>query len=347
MGNPCPVWDAIAQAVVLLATVSCAEDNAAAILSNAAHDTRRVCVSRSRTRRRWGDSRSEAAGLVVRDGAGGAVQLGSGEHAGRLVFPCNHAHTTVDGYVRRTAHVLLADTHGERLRLRVGGCAAAHSNEAAVAEASAPGMLLLNARDMSGRCERWAAESPDGGASWRDAERVRELIEPQMHGCHVALVRCAGASARLAFANPASVRREGLTIRWSDDDGRTWPRVLVMHAGPFAYCSLAALPPGGVGCPAGEGPLAVLFECGNNGGSPYARIDFAIAHSESRRAAAGPRTTAPCPVTAATARAHRPCASSKAATTTAAVRTSFTAPGDDCSLQCTRRLPATCPDSPN
>jgi sialidase-1 len=214
-------------------------------------------------------------------GPGGAIQLSHGPHAGRLLWPCNHSHTTPDGYVRRAAHVLYADPRGEageELELKIGGCADAHSNESTLALAADRTTLLLNARDMSGRCVRWTAASIDGGESWHKGTQPGDLIEPAMHGCHAALERCAGPRARLAFANPRSTRRERLTVRWSDDDGQTWADALLVHSGPSAYCSLQALPETEAGA-GHDDALAILFECGARG--PYERIDFAIVHSRS------------------------------------------------------------------
>ena len=68
----------------------------------------------------------------------------------------------------------------------------------------------------------------------------------------------------LVFANPASSKRERLTVRVSDDDGVTWPAARVLHEGPAAYSSLAAL---------SDGSVAVLFERGDR--APYERITFA------------------------------------------------------------------------
>jgi sialidase-1 len=285
VGNPCPVWERTSRIVWLLVSVSCAADNEAAVISRAARDTRRVFASRSiDLGRTWSRAR-EVTSQVKRDdwtwyatGPGGAVQLTAATLTpGRLVFPCNHAATTADGFVRRGAHVLYADgAEGGVLELRIGGCLdAPFTNECALAEAGGGGVLLLNARDMSGRCQRWVARSDDGGESWRPAAQLTELAEPAMHGCHAALARCTGPRVRLAFANPASTRREHLTVRWSADEGGTWPLAerVVVHAGPAAYCSMQPLlPRAGDSCE--EGPLALLFECGVR--EPYERIAFAL-----------------------------------------------------------------------
>jgi sialidase-1 len=67
------------------------------------------------------------------------------------------------------------------------------------------------------------------------------------------------------FSNPASTnRRERLTVRLSEDDGRTWPWAQVVDPRPAAYSCLAALP---------NGMGAVLYEAGNK--NPYQNIYLA------------------------------------------------------------------------
>ena len=66
----------------------------------------------------------------------------------------------------------------------------------------------------------------------------------------------------LFFAAPNSAqRRERLTLHRSDDGGRSWPRSLLLHAGPSAYSSLTLLP---------GGCLGVLFERGERRASFFA-----------------------------------------------------------------------------
>ena len=68
----------------------------------------------------------------------------------------------------------------------------------------------------------------------------------------------------LLFSNPASTKREKMTIRVSHDGGRTWPASVSIHGGPSAYSALAVLPGQTVGC---------LYERGES--SPYDKITFA------------------------------------------------------------------------
>ena len=68
----------------------------------------------------------------------------------------------------------------------------------------------------------------------------------------------------MLFANPASARRERLTVRLSYDEGNTWPVARVIHEGPAAYSSLVVLQDLSIG---------LLFERGAQ--SAYEGIAFA------------------------------------------------------------------------
>jgi len=55
-----------------------------------------------------------------------------------------------------------------------------------------------------------------------------------------------------------------MTVRFSYDDGATWPVSQLLHAGPSAYSDLAALP---------DGRIACLYERGSAAaGHPYETI---------------------------------------------------------------------------
>jgi len=74
----------------------------------------------------------------------------------------------------------------------------------------------------------------------------------------------AGGRNRLLFSNPASARRERMTVRVSYDEGQTWTASRVVHEGHAAYSSLVALPDGWIG---------LLYERGEK--SAYERLTFA------------------------------------------------------------------------
>ena len=190
-------------------------------------------------------------------GPGVGVQLKHGEHAGRLIIPCDHR-AKADSKTSYS-HVFYSDDHGATWRL--GGSTEKYMNECQLAELS-DGTLLLNIRNHWRReakvaekgGKRALSRSQDGGETWSEVTFDETLIEPV---CQASLIRLEHGSASgdvLAFSNPASTRtREKLTLRLSTDGGRTWPISHLIHAGPASYSCLAELPSGEVAC---------LYECG-------------------------------------------------------------------------------------
>jgi sialidase-1 len=112
---------------------------------------------------------------------------------------------------------------------------------------------------------RAVATSKDGGMTWSPLKLDDALIEPV---CEGSILRCTwpdnGDKSRILFCNPASKKRENLTVRVSYDEGGTWPVSKVIFAGPSAYSCLAILPDKTIGC---------LFECGQT--KPYETISLA------------------------------------------------------------------------
>jgi sialidase-1 len=160
--------------------------------------------------------------------------------------------------------VVYSDDHGANWRL--GGSTPEHQvNECEVAELIG-GRLMLNMRNYdSSRKRRQVAFSDDGGLSWYGQRFDTALVEPI---CQASLARYSmpgGPEGHvLLFSNPASERRENMTVRVSFDEGQSWPGRRVLHAGPAAYSDLAVLPDGAALC---------LYERGR--GHPYEEIALA------------------------------------------------------------------------
>jgi len=152
--------------------------------------------------------------------------VGIQTRTGRLVIPANHA---VSGTASHHSHVVFSDDGGRSWQ--IGGSADAGTNESQVVEL-ADGRLMLNMRNHPPKAEnfRMVATSDDGGRTLSKAVEDRALIEPP---AQASLVTMPG-DRRLLFANPASNRRERLTVRLSEDGGRTWPVGRVIAAGPAA-----------------------------------------------------------------------------------------------------------------
>jgi arylsulfatase A-like enzyme len=112
-------------------------------------------------------------------------------------------------------------------------------------------------QNMRNGVTRAIAFSGDGGLTFGPVEHTGNLIDPV---CNAAIVRFGD---RLLFSNAASHKRENLTVKICEDNGRTWYTYWVLHPGPSAYSTMAVLR---------DGALAVMYECGDT--SPYERIRF-------------------------------------------------------------------------
>jgi sialidase-1 len=196
-------------------------------------------------------------------GPGAGIQTA----AGRLVIPCDHKRDGDHGY----AHVFSSDDAGKTWKL--GGSVGPNTNECRVVELS-DGRLMLNMRNYgiknadAAKLGRAVATSADGGQTWSAVAHDSTLIEPV---CQASLIAgpAVGGRGSFLFANPASAKRERMTIRLSPDDCRTWPRSRVLHAGPAAYSDLAVL---------GDGTILCLYERGSK--SPYETITLARLRAE-------------------------------------------------------------------
>lgn len=268
-GNPCPVLERESGRIVLLTTWNRGEDREPQIIQQTSKDTRRVFVTFSEDHgRTWSQPREITAQVKPTNwtwfatGPGAGIQLEKGPHRGRLVIPCDHIEA---GTKRYYSHVIYSDDRGQTWKLG-GRTPQPAVNECEVVEL-ADGRLLLNMRNYNrANPTRQVAYSADGGLTWTNQHHVPELIEPI---CQASLRRLSWPSGQMPgvilFSNPASTnRRERLTVRVSEDDGRTWPWAQVVDARPAAYSCLAALP---------NGMGAVLYEAGDQ--SPYQSIFLA------------------------------------------------------------------------
>jgi len=270
-GNPCPVLDEATGTVWLLLTHNIGTEKEDAIIRKETKGTRTVWVAHSRDHGATWTPPVEIT-KTTKDpkwgwyatGPGVGIQIKHGPHAGRLVIPSDHSYDDPNGKVRNGpyeygAHMIYSDDRGATWKL--GGVIRPKTNECQVVESfDGRGTLIMNLRSYFGRNRRTHATSSDGGLTWTAPVDVPDLIEPV---CQASIIRATAAKLHL-FSNPASTKRERLTVKASADDGRTWPRQLVLHEGPAAYFNLVMLGDTSVGC---------LYERGEK--SARERITFA------------------------------------------------------------------------
>ena len=262
-GNPCPVVDVKTGTVWLLTTQNLSSDREQNIVAGTSKGSRTVWVLKSEDDGASWSVPVEITSSVKKPewrwyatGPGVGVQTSRG----RLVIPANHS----EADETHRSHVFFSDDGGRTWSL--GGSSAAGTNESQVVEL-ADGRLMLNMRNHPSQPVnfRMIATSANAGGTFSDATPDRQLIEPPAQASLVRLTSSKTADRdRLLFANPASTRRERLTVRLSYDEAGTWPISRVVHDGPAAYSSLVVLRDLSIG---------VLFERGER--SPYERISFA------------------------------------------------------------------------
>jgi sialidase-1 len=257
-GNPCPVQDAKTGTIWLLLTHNLGRDSEAQIVNGTSKGTRTVWASKSDDD---GTSWSKPVEITkdvkqpnwtwYATGPGVGIQLKNG----RLVIPCDNM---VAGTRVMQAHVIFSDDGGKTWKL--GGVVGPHCDESQVVELP-DGQLLLNIRSYRGHNCRLVAFSRDRGETFANPVEDKTLIEPV---CQASLLSYPGRSGEILFSNPASIRREKMTVRYSPEGGKTWPHAKVLHQGPAAYSCLGVLPDGNIAC---------LYERGNR--NPYETITLA------------------------------------------------------------------------
>jgi len=183
--------------------------------------------------------------------------------SGRLVIPCDHVVGTSRDYAASgRSHVIYSDDHGESWQ--IGGIAQPGTNESVIVQ-TADGSLYFNCRNYVGEKRRAYAWSYDDGDSFPKFGWDDTLPEPI---CQGSMIRFTDAGShdknRVLFANPASTRRERMTIRISYDECQTWNAGKVLHAGPSAYSDL---------CIASDMSIYCLYERGE--ADAYETITFA------------------------------------------------------------------------
>lgn len=259
IGNPCPVQDRETGTIVLLLCRNAEDGHERDILSGKA--SRDVLVMSSDDEgASWSEPREITAEVKRPDwtwyatGPCHAVQLQSG----RLIVPCNHAvlnpKTGTSGAY--TTHVIYSDDHGSSWQ--IGGIVGELTNECALAELP-DGSIYMNMRSYHGEHRRATSWSRDRGITWSNITLDEALIEPVCQGSVIE-----DGQGGILFSNPASEKREMMTVKASSDGCQSWKTERILHTGPAAYSDLAI---------AKDRTVLCLYECGKE--KPYERLTLA------------------------------------------------------------------------
>lgn len=252
-GNPCPVVDQRTGIIWLLMThnPALATDTNSQGKLRAGERTAWVTSSKD-DGKTWAEPRNITSDVKPPDwrwyatGPGVGIQVEHGKHKGRLVIPSDHSfgrQPQIGG-----SHVIYSDDRGATWK--IGKPILPHVNECQVVElADKKGTLLMDMRSYFGRNRRTHSISSDGGINWTYPADAPELIEPI---CQASIFRynwpTKKEKSRILFSNPASTKRENMTVRLSYDEGKTWPVSKLIEPGKAAYSCLAVLPNREIAC---------------------------------------------------------------------------------------------------
>ena len=266
-GNPSPVIDRKTGKIFLLSTWNRGDDTESEIINMTSVDTRRVYVMNSIDEGLSWSKPIEITDKVKKPnwtwyatGPVHGIQIREGSKKGRMIIPCDHIEANTKKYY---SHIIYSDDGGSSWN--IGGATPQDQvNECSVAEIG-KGQLILNMRNYDRtQMNRKISISNDYGESWGDIYDDKTLVEPI---CQASILRYSfkGYGRNdLLFINPADKnKRLNMTLRLSNDLGRTWKGEFILHEGPSAYSDITKLRNGNVGC---------LFEAGKN--SPYEGIVY-------------------------------------------------------------------------
>jgi sialidase-1 len=197
---------------------------------------------------------------------GHAMQFSAGLYKGRMFVAANHS--SGDPQPHSTdykAHGFYTDDHGKTFHLsedvNMPG-----SNESTAAELSR-NRIMMNIRNQKGDIKnRIVAISNNGGQTWDTIYFDKNLPDPVCQGSILTIGKRKGNTI-LAFCNSADTEiRDNLTLRISNDDGKTWFKNIVIDQkrknGNTAYSDIVKM---------SSKKIGVLYEKDN-----YGKIMFTI-----------------------------------------------------------------------
>lgn len=260
MGNPCPVVDQDTGRIWLHLCWNADKPPNGGYKPGFGEDSRRAFVTYSDDDGMTWATPKEITRHVKKEnwswyatGPCAGIQLTRGKYKGRLIIPATHvAHVPEAGQLNR-GFIVYSDDHGETWK--IGEPTQDGHNEATAVELE-DGQVMLNCRlhgnATQNQNHRGVSISRDGGETFYHHYFDETLLEPRCQGS-LQRVRWAadGKPGVIAFSNPSWPWRTHVMVRYSYDDGKTWPAGRMIYPWTSAYSAVTVLP---------DGRVAVMFE---------------------------------------------------------------------------------------
>lgn len=262
-GNPCAVVDHATGTIWLFVIRTTGSDKEQAIIEGRSRSLPKPWVlSSTDDGHTWSAPKDLTAAIKQPGWTWYSLGPGIGIQArdGRLVIPGNHA--LAESGVHRSHLVFSTDNGGT---WQLGAAAVDGTNESQVVELG-DGRILHNMRNHPSKPDgnyRAVATSADGGRTLSSVTYDRALVEPPAQASILSVPSGRPDRRWVVFSNPASTKRERMTVRISDDDAASWGIARVVHEGPAAYSCLVDL----------GSDIGLLYERGEK--SAYEEIVFA------------------------------------------------------------------------
>lgn len=161
---------------------------------------------------------------------GHAFQFQEGKYQGRIYIPANHSQgPPQEGFLDYNAHGFYSDDHGKTFKLSTS-VTIPGSNESIAAPLS-ENRMIMSIRNQAGNIRsRILAYSSDGGVNWDESYFDPNLPDPV---CQASILNIGTANGKtiLAHSNASDTKyRNNLTIKISYDEGKSWPKSILVDA---------------------------------------------------------------------------------------------------------------------
>ncbi|MBN3520262.1 exo-alpha-sialidase [Algoriphagus lutimaris] len=155
---------------------------------------------------------------------GHAFQFQEGKYKGRIFVSANHSKgDPQEGFTEYQAHGFFTDDHGKTFKIsesvEIPG-----SNESIAAELPNDRMIMSVRNQKGDIRQRILAYSSDGGKTWDEAYFEEQLPDPVCQGSIISITDSKGIFTLIHSNNSDPVHRNNLSLKFSDDLGKTWSK---------------------------------------------------------------------------------------------------------------------------